>query len=137
MAFAQKLTQKDLQGTWKLTSFSSEGISVDVATEKFTLSKDLEAQLTPEMKQGIELGILQIMEALKESYAYFDGNNLRQTMGPQEHKGTFTMKETDGKQFLVVALPDGTSDEMEIIMKGKLLHMVQGGADGEYVYIKQ
>jgi hypothetical protein len=138
MAFAQKLTQKDLQGTWKMTAFSSEGISVDVTTEKFTLSKELEAQATPEIKQQIELGILQAMEALKESYAYFDGNNLRQTMGPQEQKGTYTLKEADGKQLLTIALPDGTSEEIVIAMKDKHLYMVQGGADGaEFVYIKQ
>ena len=138
IASAQKLTQNDLQGTWKMTSFSSEGIHVDVPTEKVTMSKELESQLTAEMKQQIELSVLQSMEALKESFAYFNGNSIRQTMGPQEQAGTFTMKEADGKQFLALTLADGTTEDIAIVMKDKSLHLLQGGADGaEFVYVKQ
>ena len=138
IASAQKIKQTDLQGTWKMTSFSSEGIHVDVPTEKMTMSKELEGQLTTEMKQQIELSVLQSMDALKDSFAYFDGNNIRQTMGPQEQKGTFTMKEADGKQFLALTLPDGTTEDIAIEMKDKHLHLLQGGPDGaEFVYLKQ
>lgn len=137
-ASAQKITQKDLQGAWKMIAFSADGIHVDVPTEKITLSPELESQLTPDMKQEIELGILEAMESLKTSFAYFEGNNVRQAMGTEEQKGTYTLKDIEGQQLLTATLADGTMQELGISIKGNTLYLMHLAPDaGEFIYVKQ
>jgi len=136
---AQKLTQKDLQGTWKMERFSANGIVIDLWAATITLSPELEKQLTAEQKKDIQSGMAQVMEVFKESYAYVDGNNLRQTMGPQEQKGTFTVKDQDGKQFLAFTSEAGVAEDMAVSIKDKKLYISQGtGAEAaEFIYTKQ
>lgn len=139
IASAQKLTQKDLQGTWKMTAFNAGGLNVDVITEKVTLSPEVEAQMTPETKQQMQAGMQQAMEVFKASFAYVEGNNLRQTMGGQEQKGTFTIKDQDGKQYLVLTQPEGITEDILVSMKDKKLYLSQGAGDdaAQFVYAKQ
>ena len=140
LATAQKVTQADLQGTWKMISFAGGGVNVDVLAEKFTVDPEIEKQLTAETKQQMELGMLQAMEMFKESYAVIDGANLKQSMGPQEQKGTFTMKEQDGKQFLVLTVAGApATEDLGVSIVDKKLHITQGapGDAATFIYVKQ
>jgi hypothetical protein len=139
IATAQKVTEQDLQGTWKMTNFSAGGLMVDVPANKITLKPELESQLTPEQKQQMEEQMDLAMEMFKESYAYIEGKNLRQTMGGQEQKGTFTLKDQDGKQYIVLTVAEGATEDMLVSIKDKKLMISQGeGAEAaEFVYIKQ
>ena len=136
---AQKFTQQDLQGTWKLTSFSGGGMTIDVVKGKFDLSPELLSQLSESDKMQMDLGMAQAMEMFKESYAEFTGNSLKQNMGPAEHSGTFTLKEEGGKQFLVFTDTAGVTEDLGVSIKDKSLHLLQGtGAEtAELVFIKQ
>lgn len=136
---AQKVAQKDLQGTWKMISFTAGGLNVDIPTEKITLSPEMEAQMTPEVKQQMQDGMKQAMEIFKSSFAYVEGNSLRQTMGGQEQKGSFTMKEQDGKQYLVLTTEGGTTEDILVTITDKKLHLSQGqGNDAaKFIYAKQ
>jgi hypothetical protein len=139
VASAQKLTDKDIQGTWKLSSFDAGQLKVDIATEKITLSPEIEAQMTPESKQQMEAGMAQAMEMFKESYAYVEGKNLRQTMGPQEQKGTFEIAFKDNKNVLTLTQADGTKEDITIAMVDKKLVLTQteGGSAAIFTYTKQ
>ena len=140
IATAQKVTQKDLQGTWKMTSFIAGGLIVDVPTEKISLKPEVESQLTPEQKKQFNDEMSLAMEMFKESYAYIEGNTIKQTMGGQEQKGTFTIKDKDGKQYLVLTEnAEGPSEDMLVSIKDKKLYLTQGqeSEKAEFVYIKQ
>ncbi|AWH83767.1 hypothetical protein HYN59_00955 [Flavobacterium album] len=139
VASAQKLTEKDIQGTWKLASLEAGGMKIDVVAEKINLSPEQEAKMTPEMKQQMEAGMAQAMEMFKESYAYIDGKNLRQTMGPEEQKGTFVLANKDGKNIITLTKDDGTTEEITVSIVDKKLHLVQSGegASADFTYTKQ
>ncbi len=139
VASAQKLTDKDIQGTWKLAALEASGMKIDVAGEKVVLSPEMEAQLTPEAKEQMNAGMAQAMEMFRESYAYVEGKNLRQTMGPEEQKGTFVMAQKDGKNVITLTKEDGTTEEIVATIVDKKLHLEQagGGASAVFVYTKQ
>lgn len=140
IATAQKVTEKDLQGTWKMTNFTAGGIIVDVPLNKISLQPEVESQLTPEQKKQFNDEMSLAMEMFKDSYAYIDGANLRQTMGGQEQKGTFTLKELNGKQYIVLNNGEGApSEDIMVTIKDKKLYLTQGAENekAEFVYIKQ
>lgn len=140
IATAQKVTEKDLQGTWKMTSFIGGGLIVDVPLNNISLKPEVESQLTPEQKKQFNDERELAMEMFKESYAYIDGNSIRQTMGGKEQKGSFTLKEQDGKQYLVLTESEGSATEnIEVSMKDKKLYLTQGAENekAEFVYVKQ
>lgn len=140
IATAQKVTQKDLQGTWKMTNFIGGGLIVDVPLNKISLNPEIESQLTPEQKKQFNDEMSLAMEMFKESYTYIDGNNMRQTMGGKEQKGTFTIKEQGGKQYLVLSEGEGApAEDIHVSVKDKKLYLTQGEENEkvEFVYMKQ
>jgi hypothetical protein len=138
-ASAQKVTEKDLQGNWKMTAFNAGGINVDVATEKITLSKEMEGKVTPQQQQQMQAQMAQAMTIFKTSSVSVAGNSFNQTMGQQQQKGTFTLKEKEGKQYLMLTQENGTVEELNVAISGKMLHIGQGDATkgATFVYIKQ
>lgn len=139
VASAQKLTEKDIQGTWKMVSLDAPQMKIDVATEKIVLSPEMEAQMTPEMKQQMEAGMAEAFEVFKESYAYVEGKNLRQAMGPEERKGTFVIAQKDGKNVMTFTTADGTSEEIIVALADKKLSLTLsgGGESATFTYVKQ
>ena len=140
IAAAQKVTEKDLQGTWKMTNFVAGGLIVDVPANTVTLQPELASQLTPEQKKQFDEGTSLAMEMFKESYAYIEGKTIKQTMGGKEQAGTFTIKEQDGNQYLVLTENEGSpSEDILVSIKDKKLYLTQGSADdkAEFVYVKQ
>ncbi|MEL1245420.1 hypothetical protein AAEO56_14190 [Flavobacterium sp. DGU11] len=139
VASAQKLTDKDIQGTWKLASLEAAGNKIDVVAGKIILSPEQEAKMTPEMKQQMEAGMAQAMEMFQESYAYIDGKTLRQTMGPEEQKGTYVLANKDGKNIITLTKEDGTTEEITVSIVDKKLHLVQAGegASADFAYTRQ
>jgi hypothetical protein len=137
-AFAQKLTQKDIQGTWKLAGFSVEGIYLDVAKEDVTFSKELEAKYPEVAREQIKLGMLENIEGFQSARTYIEGNNIRQTMGGEEDKGTFTITTKGADQFIAISNPEGATDEVKSFFKDKQLHMIQKDEEQEveFIYIK-
>jgi hypothetical protein len=139
VASAQKLTDKDLQGTWKLAALEAAGMKIDVATEKVTLTPEMQAQMTPEMQQQMEAGMAEAMEMFKESYAYVEGKSLKQTMGPEERKGTFVLAQKDGKNVIDYTMEDGTKENITVSIVDKKLHlsMDDEGTTALFIYTKQ
>lgn len=90
-ASAQKVTEKDLQGTWKLTSFNTDGIEIDITTGVVTVSEEVKSQLSPEAIDNIKAGMREVMEPLSMWYVYITGSSIRQAVGPEQEQGTFTI----------------------------------------------
>ena len=137
-ATAQKITQKDLQGTWKLASFSVSGLSLDVATENITFSKEMQAKYPGEALEQIKLSMLESVEGFKTARTYVEGSTIRQVVGPDEDKGTFTITDKGTEQFIVISNPEGIAAEMQIFFKDKQLHIIQKDEEQEvdFAYIK-
>lgn len=138
-ASAQKLTQKDIQGTWKLAGFNVEGVYLDVVKEDVTFSKELEAKYPEIAREQIKLGMLENIEGFQSARTYIDGNNIKQTMGPEEDKGTFTIATKGADQFIIISNPEGATDELKAFFKDKQLHMIQKDEEQEveFIYVKQ
>ena len=138
MAFAQKITARELEGNWKMTGFSTQGIGFDLQTQEVIVSPEMKAQLSPEAMTGLKEGMKQAVEPMKASYVNFTGNNLKLVVGPETENGTFTLAEKNGKQVLVVKNADGTSDEVPIAYKDKKLYMTMGdeGQKADFIFMK-
>lgn len=139
-ASAQKLTEKDLQGSWNLAAVEASGMVIDVAKEKVTLPPETEAMLTEEQKAEMNAGMAQAMEMFRESHAKFEGKNFTQNMGPEEiGKGTYTITQKDGKNIMTLTEAIGTPKEITISITDKKLRMeaTEGGAVVAFVYTKQ
>lgn len=137
-ALAQKITDKDLQGNWKLTGFNQNGITLDVTSGAVSVSEEMKAQLSPEMMSQIDESVKQVLEPLRASSVAITGNNIKQNMGGQEKIGTYTLKESDGRQVMTTAWSDKTSSETTVWIKDKQLYIFkyEQGQSAEFVFNK-
>jgi hypothetical protein len=139
LAFAQKVTNKELQGNWKMTGFNTQGIGLDLKTQEVTISPELQAQLTPEAITGIKEGMKQAIEPLSASYVNFKGNTMKLAVGPEAETGDFTLTEKDGKQSLALKNADGTTTDLPVMMKDKLLYLTLSdkGQTADFIFRKE
>jgi len=138
VASAQKITDKDLQGNWKLIGLSTNGVYLDVTTGTVTIPDDLKAQLTPDITTQINDAMTQAAAQLKNSTASFTGNALKQNMGGKEKNGTYTLKEVEGGQVMTTTWSDATTSETGISIKEKKLSVLRSGQGqtAEFIFIK-
>lgn len=134
----QKITVKELEGTWKMTGFVTQGIGFDLHSQEVILSPEMKAQLNEETIAGIKESMKQAVEPMKGSYVTFTGNTLKLVVGPESEGGSFTMTEKDGKQILKVKGADGTVDDVPIVYKDKKLYMSLGdeGQTADFIFMK-
>ena len=136
IASAQKITQKDLQGNWTLLGFESGPIYFDLVKKDIIVPAELKGQIPPDADAQMRAAL----PMLDGSYLEVKDNNLTMTLGPDGESGTFVLTEKDGKQIMTITFEDKTSDESEIFMKDKQLHLVQytdGVKEAEFVYAKK
>lgn len=135
---AQKLTNTDLQGEWKLSALDNNGAHVDIKSGEITISTELKTQLTTDMIEQLSEGLKQSISKLRVSDVVFTGNNVKQNMAGKEKKGTFALKEQEGKQYAAFNWDNNTASESFIWIKNKQLHIQKSeqGQVFEFIYSK-
>lgn len=138
VASAQKISDKDLQGNWKLTGLNLNGITLDLVSGSVIIPEEQKAQLTPEMTAQINDGMKQAVEQLKNSTANFTGNAVKQNIGGKEKTGTYTLKEDGTNQIMTSTWSDATTSETAVWIKEKKLHLSKSGQGqtAEFVFVK-
>ena len=139
LAQAQNLTEKDLQGTWGLHSVYMSGITIEMATGGVTFSEEIKAQMTPEQQEMVRGQMAGARTTLKDGTAIFEGSNITRSLAGTTKKGTYTLKDVDGKQHLAITYEDGTASEVGIFKKDNLLYISapQNGQETELRYMKK
>lgn len=135
-ATAQKATEKDLQGKWKMVSFAADDVSIDIVAGKYTLSPEMSKNLTAEQKEEMDLSMQMGIEMLKEAYATFEGTTFNQFMGPENQKGTLIMKE--GSPYVSIN-DNGQVVDLAAAIIDKKLHLTKTSADENVhlIYVRQ
>lgn len=139
VGFAQKLTDKDLQGTWNLVGLdvlSSQGIYFDLANDDVKFSEEVEAQAPPEAIAQAKESMAPTIAALKQMKMIVNGNEIKQTMPGDEEKGVYSIVNEDDAQKLKIIFADGTGDTANLYMKDKKLY-IDLGEDGIFIYSKE
>ena len=128
-SWAQKVTQKDLQGKWKLISYSIPNATLNVETGEVTLTvvNDATASLKTDMEG--------FAEDLKATYIEIEGNNFYQIVIDSVKNGPFTLGEKDGMQSINAVFDDGTQEQLPFELKDGKLHFKNYGSK-IYVYKK-
>lgn len=139
LASAQKVTEKDLQGKWKLTYFIANGVTFDIVKEKVTISDEAKSMMSADIFQQLQNHPSEAIEPFKAAYADFDKGKLKQIMGADVTECVYTIIEKDGQQFVHVTYADGASDDTGIVIKDKQLYLTitGNGDDAQMIYSKQ
>ncbi|MCO6148279.1 hypothetical protein [Flavobacterium sp. NRK1] len=135
-AWAQKFTEKDLQGKWKLVTYSTVNASLDIATGKATVTetgKSLGSAMEPRIKADIEV----YAENLKIAYLEIEGNNFMQVLFDIVKAGPFTIKDKDNYQVLDAKFDDGTKGLIAFTIKDEKLYLTYMGNGKTYIYERQ
>lgn len=135
---AQKVTEKELQGNWKLSTYIAYGTSLNVETGEVTASKEVEISTNPQLLQQIKDNMSQVREQLKTAYIYITGNNFRQIIADEVKDGPFTLKESKGTFVIAANFDDGTSSNMPVSIDNKgHLHLKNNIKKQEFIYTRE
>jgi hypothetical protein len=134
--WAQKLTEKDLQGNWKLITYAVSGASLDVETGKVTLSEADGSPLMAAMGIKLKTDMEAYAEGLRVSSLEIIGNTFNQVIVDIARNGSFTITEKGDQQFIAAKFDDGSSDNIPFkIIDGKL-YLLSSQSPKQYVYSK-
>lgn len=136
-ASAQKITEKDLQGNWKLTGLITAGIALDVRTGKITNSKEAEITIPPDAFTIIKDNIKQYGGSLNNSYTNITGNSIKQVLGDITKNGTFMLKDYKKIQLISIKNDDGTNTEIPIKIVNERLYITNPKNKQELIYNKE
>lgn len=135
-SWAQKATEKELQGNWKLVTYVVEGASLDIQTGKVTLGKaesQLQAALGVKLKSDMEA----YAEGLRQSSLEISGNNFNQVVVDIVRNGPFVITEKNGQQFISAKFDDGSSDNIPFKFVDGKLYLLHSKSPKQYIYEKQ
>ena len=127
LASAQKITQKDLQGKWKLDYFNADGVVFDVVKGTVNISEETKKLMPPETVTQMESNPEAVLEPFKTAYVVFNANNFEQGMGSDVSGGTYTLEEKDKQTFMNILFGDGVTDTSTIAFKDNKLHITITG----------
>lgn len=138
-ASAQEITERDLQGDWKLAAFSTEGMYLDMISGAVILSDELKSELTPNLLKQLNDNMKQGIEVLKSSSMIFRDNSVKQNKLENEKNGTFIIKEINTKQHVLITFNDGSTYTPEIVIKNQQLYLteIEQGEMVHYVFGKK
>jgi len=134
--WAQKATVADLQGKWKLITYTTINCSLDVATGKATVTetaKTLGKGLTDQLKKDIEA----YADNLKIAYVEIEGNNYMQVIYDKVKAGPFTISEQENNQVINAQFDDGTTGSMYFKINGDKLILYFPQSSKTYTYQKE
>lgn len=135
---AQKVTEKELQGNWKLSTYVAYGASLNVETGEVTVPKEIEKSTNPGILKQIKDNMSQLKEQLKTSYIYITGNNFRQIIADEVKDGPFTLKEGKGSYVIAANFDDGTSSNIPVSINDKgQLHIKNNINKQEFIYTRE
>jgi len=134
-AWAQKLTEKDLQGNWKLIKYEVGGISLDIPTGKATMEKTSDP-----LAAAMGMQMIGEMEGYTESLSMatleIKGNNFSQLISSHMRNGPFTIIEKDGQQFISATFDNGSSDQIPFSIIDGNLYLLHSTKPKKYIYAR-
>lgn len=134
--WAQKATEKDLQGNWKLVTYEVTGASLDVESGKVTLTDTKNPLLAP-LGNKLTTDMQGYAQGLRMSTLEIVGNNFNQTIIDNVRNGAFTIAEKNGEQVIIAKFDNGHSDEIPFkFIDGKLC-LFNFYSPKKYIYSKQ
>ena len=134
--WAQKVTQEDLQGNWKLVTYIVPGATLDIVTGKVTMS---------EQKNPMDVAVAAKLKADMESYApglsqaalEIKGNNFYRVFYDVVNNGPFTIINKTDHQVISASFDDGTTAEIPFRIKDGKLYTTNLEKSKLYIYEKQ
>ncbi len=138
ISFAQKLTDKNLQGTWNVVAvdlLETEGIYLDLIKEDVVFSEEVKSQAPAETLEQAKASMAPTITMLKEMKMIITGNNVQQFIPGEEVNGVYTLVNENNKQMLKITYSDDTEDFVEVYMKEDKLY-IDLEQDGLFIYKK-
>ena len=129
-AAAQKLTPKDIIGSWRFIEVEMHGCTVDLAKQKVTFSEQWKSGMSDSDLVQAEKNMLEQTAAYRVMALEVDKKYMTYTIGGKtEMKDEYGLEHKDGKNFLT---GDAAKDtDTTLSLKDGLLHMNIASTDGE------
>jgi hypothetical protein len=130
-AQAQEVTEKSLEGNWKICAFDVNGIYWDFKTDAVRLPAEY-ANLGESQKEALIADIKTGLTDHKNGTFIIKGNYLEQNMAGQEASGSYTIEKKDGKDYLRIVNDDAakTTDIVQVTLKDGKMQITVADAMG-------
>ncbi len=130
-ANAQEITEKNLEGNWKMCAFDVNGIYWDLKTDAVKLPPEY-STLGENQKEALIADIKGGLSDHKDGTFMIRGNYLEQTMAGQEASGNYTIEKKDGKDYLRIVNDDAgkTVDVVQVALKDGKMYIIIADAIG-------
>ncbi|MES2486922.1 MAG: hypothetical protein V4581_13380 [Bacteroidota bacterium] len=126
---AQTVTKEQLQGKWRMVSFSDENGSADVLNGTWKINDK------PTMpKNEVESQYKSIVEQTKDALLKIEGNTASQIVLGEEFKGQFTLEDKNGKTYMTMDEERGMSSKPQIYIEKGQMHIIDNEIKAHLVY---
>ncbi len=113
---AQKVTEGDLLGTWKLVSYKDEQVTIDAIKGTYVLDAEYKENLTPaELKEEEHNYAIMTKQYKGASITFEGGNTAKQVIGEETYSGTYRLETENKVTEIVVTSEEGEEEEPAVI----------------------
>jgi len=126
---AQTVTKEQLQGKWRMVSFTDENGSADVLNGTWKINDK------PAMpKDQVERQYEGIVSQAKDAVLKIEGNTASQMVLGEEFKGQFTLEDKNGKTYMAMDEEGGQSSTPQIYIEKGQMHIIDNEIKAHLVY---
>jgi hypothetical protein len=116
--WAQKYTQAEIQGKWKLVTYITSEATLDLTTGKATVDDIVAAKYGPEYTAELIKKTEALTEKLRLSYLEIDGAKFALLVNDVVRSGTYKIKkDKKNKQIIQATFLDTSQSTVPFIMK--------------------
>lgn len=122
-ATAEIFTEKDLQGKWKLVTYSANNTSLDVESGRVTVDEVYEKTIKPEVAASLKENMEKEAANYKDDYLEVTGKKFSMFVNNKTQKGSFKItRDKKNNQVITATFKDSSMSTVPLLFKdGKMI----------------
>lgn len=138
MPLSAQKPELDMQGQWKLISYSTKEVTLNVESGKATVEESIVGTYGPEYAKSLVEKTEGLTENLRLSYLEINGSKFALLINKVVRAGTYKIKRNKkNKQIIQATFLDTTQSTVPLILQDGEITLIESESKDKYVFAKR